>query len=124
MFWPNLHGRALKKHRDGIGDLLGCKISLTNGFHKGAEEYNVKLFLLAIVMWALWTSRNKRAMEGKFPRLPSDLLFKTNFFLQKWRVLLKATDQDKLQELVSQVKGWVEAFLEKTQIRLPEEDFM
>jgi hypothetical protein len=41
----------------------------------GCDKYNLKLFLLATVMWGLWTTRNKQAIEGKFPRSPSEILF-------------------------------------------------
>ena len=58
----------------------------------GCRDYNLKLFLFASVLWGLWTTRNKRAIEGKFPRSPTDVLFKIHAFFAavegataKWR---------------------------------------
>lgn len=67
----------------GLLGQLDCWLPL------GCINYRLKLFLLTIVMWVLWTSRKKRAIQGKFPLCPSDLLFKSNMFMQKWKVLLK-----------------------------------
>ena len=49
----------------------------------GCNSYMLKLFLLSVVLWALWTSRNKRAIEKKFVPCPFDILFKIKFFVQK-----------------------------------------
>ena len=32
----------------------------------GCDNYNLKIFVFAIVLWGLWTVRNKHAIEGKF----------------------------------------------------------
>jgi len=78
----------------------------------GCANYNPKLVLLTTVMWGLRTTRNKRAIEGKFPRAPSDILFKINAFLQWWKVRLRKEDQHNLQKLEGQVRGWMEEFLQ------------
>ena len=66
---------------------------LDNWIPLGCQDYNSKLFLSTIVLWMLWTARNKRMIEGKFPRYPTELLFKFNMFLQRWKVLLRRTNQ-------------------------------
>jgi len=55
-----------------------------------------------MVIWTLWTSRNKWVIEGMLPRYPADLLFKTNAFLQKWKVLLREGDQTKIKDWARQ----------------------
>ena len=89
----------------------------------GCKDYHTKLFLLTMVTWALWTSRNKRTIEGKFPRKPSDLLFKTKSFLQRWKPLLRRDDQAKAEGLVAQVSSWAGLFLKNVERRCIEEDF-
>ena len=90
----------------------------------GCRDYNLKLFLFASVLWGLWTTRNKRAIEGKFPRSPTDVLFKIHAFLQRWRVRLRSEDQDKLANLEGQVRSWTEEFLLQLRGRPPDEDFL
>jgi hypothetical protein len=46
----------------------------------GCGQYDLKLSLLAAVMWALWNARNKMAIEGVFVKSPTDMIFKINFF--------------------------------------------
>ena len=45
---------------------VGWQDFLDNWIPLGCKDYNAKLFLLTMVTWALWTSRNKRANEGRF----------------------------------------------------------
>ena len=93
---------------------IGWQDFLDTWIPLGRRVYHTKLFLLTMVAWTLWTTRNKRTIEGKFPRKPADLLFKTNFFLQKWKPLLRKGDQAKIEVLVAQVKGWTEPFFWKS----------
>ena len=90
----------------------------------GCKDYNAKLFLLAMVLWSLWTSRNKRAIEGKFPRLPIELMFKCDGFLQKWRGLMKDGEQSKIGEWRNLVVKWVESFQEDCKRRAEDDSFM
>ena len=92
---------------------IGWQDFLDTWIPLGCRVYHTKLFRLTMVAWTLWTTRNKRTIEGKFPRKPADLLFKTNFFLQKWKPLLRKGDQAKIEVLVAQVKGWTEPFFGK-----------
>ena len=64
-------------------------------------------------MWSLWITRNKLTTEGRFPKTQSDVLLKPHTFLQKWRVLLEAADQSKLDEVMVEINAWLELFLEK-----------
>lgn len=76
------------------------------------------------VNWTLWTSRNKRMIEKKFPRNPTELLFKFNVFLQKWKVLLQGIERSKVDGWTNQVKGWLEKFMAALRNRPSEEPFL
>ena len=68
--------------------------------------------------------RNKHAIEGKFPRSLSEIIFKINMFLQKWKPLLRSGEQLKLEEMVSQIRGLVEKLLERLKECPPDEVFI
>ena len=102
----------------------GWQDFLDNWIPLGCKDYNAKLFLLTMVTWALWTSRNKRAIEGLFPRYPADLLFKTNALLQKWRVLQRDSVQIKITEWAGQVRRWMETIQEEIGRRPAEDLFL
>jgi hypothetical protein len=69
------------------------KISLIIGYHlkggRGGVDYGLKLFALAIVLWLLWTTRNKMPIEGVFQKNPTDILFKIRVCIQRWRPRLE-----------------------------------
>jgi hypothetical protein len=56
--------------------------------------------------WALWTTRNKFTIEKKFPRLPTDIIFKLLISLQLWRPLQRPKDLAALDELISLTKAF------------------
>ena len=104
---------------------MGWQDFLDNWILLGCRDYNAKLFLLTIVLWTIWTSRrNKRAIEGKFPTSPSELLFKINVFLQKWMVMLRDGDRAKVADWCGTMQGWTEPFLETLKRRPPEDLFL
>lgn len=49
----------------------------------GNADQHLKLFIFAIVAWALWVTRNKIRIQKSFPRSPIVILYKINFFVQK-----------------------------------------
>jgi len=71
------------------------------------QDYHLKLFQFAIVAWALWTNRNKMAIEHKFPASLTDVLHKIDFFSQKWRGLLPEKDRPGLETTRSSLMEWV-----------------
>jgi len=59
----------------------------------GCRNYGQELIIFAGVLWSLWTTRNKMVIEGVFLKNPTDMIFKIDSHLQRWRVLLRAADQ-------------------------------
>jgi hypothetical protein len=55
--------------------------------------------------WAIWTTRNKFTIEGKFPRQPADCIFKIILSLQLWRPLQKAKFRGMMDELILMTKA-------------------
>ncbi|CAL5053999.1 unnamed protein product [Urochloa decumbens] len=102
----------------GVHDLLEGWVPL------GGKESIRIIFMLAIVLWDIWNTRNKIAIEGVFPRNPTDVLHKIYAYFQRWRVLLKGEDQAKLDTGMAQVRVWMEAFMEKRRDYPHLEDFM
>jgi hypothetical protein len=47
------------------------------------------MFIFAGFGWALWTSRNKMAIEKSFPQMPTDVIYNAISLMQKWSILLK-----------------------------------
>jgi hypothetical protein len=56
--------------------------------------------------WALWTTRNNFTIERKFPRQPTDIIFKLMLSLQLWRPLQKPKDRGALDELIRLSKNF------------------
>ena len=95
---------------------------LDNWVPSGCSQHDLKMTVLSTVMWALWNARNKMAIEGVFIRCPTDIIFRINFFLQRWKVLLRGEDRADLETWELQVSAWVENFLEKLRDRPPDQD--
>jgi hypothetical protein len=56
--------------------------------------------------WALWNTRNKFTIERKFPRQPTDIIFKLMISLQLWHPLQKPKDLGTLDELIALTKAF------------------
>jgi hypothetical protein len=78
----------------------------------GCDNYKSKLFALGVVLWILWITRNKFAIEGVCPNSSSDVLYKILSYLQRWRVLLKGSEQAEVDAKALQIKGWLAHFQE------------
>jgi len=75
-------------------------------------KFNMLLF--AGIPWALWNTRNKMAIEHITPRSPLQVFHHGIIFVQKWCQLLKATDQDKMREVVERLKAGHTPLLQAT----------
>jgi hypothetical protein len=56
--------------------------------------------------WAIWTTRNKFTIEGKFPRQPADCIFKIILSLQLWWLLQNAKCSGMMDELIFMTKAF------------------
>jgi hypothetical protein len=61
---------------------------------------------IAAQCWALWITRNKFTIEKKFPRQPTESIFKIILSLQLWHPLQRTKDMTALDELVSMTKAF------------------
>jgi len=50
---------------------------------KGPLPKKLTMFLFAGFSWALWNTRNKMAIEHKFPKSPTDVIYLALSYLQK-----------------------------------------
>ena len=60
--------------------------------------HKMGLFFFAGLAWSIWNIRNKMTIEKKFPN-PTDVLFSGIAFLQKWKVLLKESDAERVKTM-------------------------
>lgn len=90
----------------------------------GNKNLSLTIFCLGVVLWGLWSIRNKYAIEGVFPSQPSNILFKINMWLQKWWILLKEEDRATLETMTKEAREWMEEFLKKCKNRQEDFSFM
>ena len=60
---------------------------------KGPLPNRLIIFFFAGFAWALWTTRNKMAIEKSFVKTPTDVIYVAISLLQRWSVLLKEKDK-------------------------------
>jgi hypothetical protein len=53
-----------------VQGFLNCWLPL------GCKNYSLKLFSCAAVLWSLWTTRNKMAIEEVYINKPADIFYK------------------------------------------------
>jgi hypothetical protein len=87
----------------------------------GCSDYKLKLFILGVVLWILWTTRNKFAIEGGCPTSPADVVHKILSYLQRWRLLLKG-EQARMDARATQIRSWLACFREKLRSSASPED--
>ena len=57
-----------------------------------SSNYHVKFFILSIMLWSLWTTRNKTGVEKRFPRPSNDFFPQNYFFPIQWKIVLEEGD--------------------------------
>lgn len=97
---------------------------MENWVRIGGKKANLTIFCLAIVLWGLWTTRNKIAIEGTYPSQPIEVLFKINVLSQKWRGLLKEEEKAILEERTKTTEEWLKEFIQECKKRSPPDSFM
>lgn len=60
--------------------------------------------------WAIWNNRNKMAIEHKFPKSPSDIIYIALSFMQKWSLLLKEDDRQRILQVKDEIICWMKSF--------------
>jgi hypothetical protein len=69
---------------------------------KGPLPKRLVVFFFAGFTWALWTVRNKMAIEKTFIKAPTDVVYVAVSLLQRWSTLLK--------EKEDAILGWLKTF--------------
>jgi hypothetical protein len=64
------------------------------------------IFIFSGFAWALWTSRNKAAIEKKIPRVPTDVVYSALLLIQKWSIKLKEKDQERVLQIKESITKW------------------
>jgi hypothetical protein len=68
------------------------------------------LFKFSGFAWALWTARNKIAIEKKIPKAPIDVIYNALSLIQRWSVLLKEKDQVHILQAKESIASWLKTF--------------
>jgi hypothetical protein len=68
------------------------------------------MFVFAGFSWAIWTTRNKMAIEKRSPRAPTDVVYVALTLLQKWSILLKEVDGEQILSVKEEVLQWMKSF--------------
>jgi hypothetical protein len=50
------------------------------------------------------------SIEQKFPKTPTDVVYLTLSYLQKWSILLKDADRDHMEAINGEIMGWMRSF--------------
>ena len=76
---------------------------------QGKRLLPVKLLMLVFAgfSWAIWTTRNKMAIEKRSARAPTDVVLT---LLQKWCILLKEVDGERILSVKEEVLQWKKSF--------------
>lgn len=53
------------------------------GIPLGGRDYHIKLFMFTVIIWGLWTVRNKMGIQGIFPNSSNEI------FLQNFQLALE-----------------------------------
>jgi hypothetical protein len=77
---------------------------------KGPLPIRLTLFVFAGYVWAMWNNRNKMSIEHKFPKNPSDTMYIALSFMQKWSLLLKEEDRQRITQIKDEVLRWMRSF--------------
>jgi len=77
---------------------------------KGPLPKRLIMFIFAGFSWAPWTTRTKMAIEHKFPKSPTDVIFLALSYLQRWAVLLKEADQERMETTKGEILSWMKTF--------------
>jgi hypothetical protein len=89
---------------------------IDNGF-LWSSDYHTKLFMFVIVLWGLWTVRNKMGIVKIFPRNSNENFHKIFVCFQKWHILLREQGARYLDDKITRMKSWLQVFGRKLKIQ-------
>ena len=58
----------------------------------------------------MWNNRNNMSTESKFPKNPSDIMYIALTFMQKWSLLLKDDDRQRIVQVKDEILRWMRKF--------------
>ena len=82
---------------------------------KGPLPNRLIIFFFAGFAWALWTTRNKMAIEKSFVKTPTDVIYVAISLLQRWSVLLKEKDRERVSQASEAILRWLKNFSPRLQ---------
>jgi hypothetical protein len=68
------------------------------------------MFIFSEFAWALWTTKNKVAIDKMFPKAPTDVIYVAISMMQIWSVKLKEKDQDRIMQTKDSITSWLKTF--------------
>ena len=77
---------------------------------KGLLPVKLLMFVFAGFSWAIWTTGNKMAIEKRSPRAPTDVVYVALTLLQKWSIMLKEVDGERILSVKEEVLQWKKSF--------------
>lgn len=77
---------------------------------KGPLPIRIAMFVFAGFAWALWTTRNKMAIEKQFPKAPTDIIYTGLSLLQSWSIKLKEEDKARVAKITEAILCWLKNF--------------
>jgi hypothetical protein len=81
---------------------------------KGPLPNRLVMFFFAGFTWALWTTRNKMAIEKSFVKASTDVIYVAVSLLQRWSILLKEKDKERVSQALEAILRWLKNFKPKT----------
>jgi hypothetical protein len=81
---------------------------------KGPLPNRLVVFFFVGFAWALWTVRNKMAIEKTFIKAPTDVIYVAISLLQRWSTLLKEKDKERVAQTLDAILGWLKNFKPRT----------
>jgi hypothetical protein len=75
-----------------------------SSFDNMNTAYRLQPSVFTGLSWALWNSRNKMAIEKKFPTNPLDIIRYGANFVQRWSPKLKESDHEIVAKMVDKVQ--------------------
>lgn len=81
---------------------------------KGPLPNLLTMFVFAGFAWSLWLTRNKMATEKSFVKSPTDVMYMAISLLQRWSILLKEKDRERVSQVLEAILRWLKDFKPKT----------